>query len=158
MTYHLTLQQEQEVRAEIDAGRLIEAIKRFREFTGAGLKEAKDAVDAMRASPGYTASTGAPATQGVFTSELGTPRLDPSTRDEIKRLALSGNKIQAIKQYREATHASLVDAKRAVEAMIEGRATPAESRLEQQATNQSGGGCLGMIVVSVSMALLAFLV
>lgn len=38
-----------EVRALIGKGELIDAIKLYREIHGVGLKEAKDAVDAMRA-------------------------------------------------------------------------------------------------------------
>lgn len=37
-----------EVRQLADSGQMIEAIKRYRAETGAGLKEAKDAVDAYR--------------------------------------------------------------------------------------------------------------
>lgn len=42
----MTREQIDEVRALIHAGRKIEAIKRVREFTGMGLKESKDLVDA----------------------------------------------------------------------------------------------------------------
>jgi ribosomal protein L7/L12 len=38
---------DQDVLALAQAGRKIEAIKRYREITGAGLKEAKDAVERM---------------------------------------------------------------------------------------------------------------
>lgn len=41
----LTDQQRQQVNAEIFGGRKIEAIKLYREATGDGLKEAKDAVE-----------------------------------------------------------------------------------------------------------------
>ncbi|EGX60855.1 hypothetical protein SZN_05357 [Streptomyces zinciresistens K42] len=36
-----------EVRALLHDGRKVEAVRLYREITGAGLKEAKDAVDAM---------------------------------------------------------------------------------------------------------------
>ena len=36
-----------QIQAAIASGQLIAAIKRYRELTGAGLKEAKDAVEAM---------------------------------------------------------------------------------------------------------------
>lgn len=39
-----------DIRAEIVAGRKIQAIKLYRERTGAGLKEAKDYVEALEAS------------------------------------------------------------------------------------------------------------
>ena len=43
----LTEQQQQAITTEIFGGRKIEAIKLYREATGLGLKEAKDAVDGM---------------------------------------------------------------------------------------------------------------
>jgi ribosomal protein L7/L12 len=43
----LTEQQRQAINAEIFGGRKIEAIKLYREATGEGLKEAKDAVEDM---------------------------------------------------------------------------------------------------------------
>jgi ribosomal protein L7/L12 len=39
----------EEIRALVRAGRMIEAIKLYRERTGTGLKEAKDAVDKIAA-------------------------------------------------------------------------------------------------------------
>ena len=42
-----TKQQQQAINADIFGGRKIEAIKLYREATGVGLKEAKDAVDGM---------------------------------------------------------------------------------------------------------------
>ena len=39
------------IREEVAAGRMIGAIKLYREATGAGLKEAKDAVDLKAADP-----------------------------------------------------------------------------------------------------------
>jgi ribosomal protein L7/L12 len=40
-----------EVRALLRSGRTIEAIKLYRERTGLGLREARDAVEAMRGDP-----------------------------------------------------------------------------------------------------------
>ena len=42
-----TEQQQQAINADIFGGRKIEAIKLYREATGVGLKEAKDAVDGI---------------------------------------------------------------------------------------------------------------
>nr|WP_240939860.1 ribosomal protein L7/L12 [Planosporangium flavigriseum] len=41
-----------EVVRELEAGRKIQAIKAYRDATGAGLKEAKDAVEALARSRG----------------------------------------------------------------------------------------------------------
>jgi hypothetical protein len=41
----LTVEEQQRVMAEVRVGRKIQAIKLYRELTGAGLKEAKDTVD-----------------------------------------------------------------------------------------------------------------
>ncbi len=43
---------DEEIRAILASGRKIEAIRRLREETGMGLKEAKDYVDALQTRPG----------------------------------------------------------------------------------------------------------
>ena len=50
---------ERELTELLQAGKKIEAIKRFRERTGAGLKEAKDAVERFAALHGITMPRGA---------------------------------------------------------------------------------------------------
>lgn len=90
------------VDAALRADRKIEAIKVYRELTGVGLKEAKDAVERRAA---------------------GLPPAPPAPRfaaghdlSEVDRLAAQGNLIQAIALYRKLTGASLKEARYAVEA------------------------------------------
>src|SRR4029078_2113157 len=81
---------EERVRSLMDEGQIIEAIKLYRERTGAGLKESKDAVEAM-----------------------GRGERSPSRRevrdyrDEVASLLEQGQKIEAIKVYRERTGVGL---------------------------------------------------
>lgn len=96
------------VRAALAAGRKIEAIKLYRELTGLGLRESKDAVEAMQ--------SGAPVTAP--------PRVaapSPAGLDEVVRLARTGQLIMAIKLYRELTGMGLKDSKDAVEKLRDGR-------------------------------------
>lgn len=89
-------------------GSKLEAIKRVRELTGLGLKEAKDMVEAWDvggALPALPAATPA------------TPRGDMA---EVRAILFGGNKIAAIKRYREITGAGLKEAKDAVERMEQG--------------------------------------
>jgi ribosomal protein L7/L12 len=86
-----------EVRALLARDNKIEAIKRVRELTGLGLKEAKDFVDALP-SAGPTAF---PAAASPATADL----------SEVYELARHGNKIAAIKRYRELTGVGLKEAK-----------------------------------------------
>ena len=79
----------------------IQAIKLYRERTGVGLKEAKDAVEAL-------------ATQYPPISHRNTV----TGNADYLELARRGETIQAIKLYRERTGAGLKEAKDAVEAMI----------------------------------------
>jgi len=94
-----------ELQRLINAGQKIQAIKYYREATGVGLKEAKDAVE--RIAPGLkiesSASNNLSGGQGL---------VDP---DELQRLILAGQKIQAIKYYRETTGVGLKEAKDAVD-------------------------------------------
>jgi large subunit ribosomal protein L7/L12 len=96
------------VRSLTEAGRKIEAIKLFRERTGAGLKEAEDAVEAIERGQAPPAS----------------PVGDRAFEDEVATLLERGQKIEAIRRYRERTGVGLKEAKDAVEAIRRGQAVP----------------------------------
>lgn len=96
-----------ELQNLISAGKKIEAIKVYREIYGVGLKEAKDAVEAMER--GQTP----PASQPELYRQ---PSLD-----QVRELVNAGNKIMAIKVYREIYNVGLKEAKDAVEAMERGQ-------------------------------------
>jgi len=101
---------EQEAKALLLERRTIEAIKRVRERTGMGLKEAKDYVDALER--GESPASGAQADSTSFESG----DLD----DEVRALLSAGRKIEAIKRVRERTGLGLKEAKDYVE-RFEGR-------------------------------------
>jgi len=90
-----------EVSALLAGGNKIEAIRRVRELTGLGLKEAKDYVESMPAGrtlpPLPAAGLSRPADQGSLA--------------EVHALAAQGQKIEAIKRYRELTGVGLKEAK-----------------------------------------------
>ena len=88
------------IEREIAAGRLISAIKLYREETGAGLKQAKDAVERMRAE-----LSAVPSRPGAV------------NLDRVQQELAAGRIIDAIKLYREATGVGLKEAKDAVERM-----------------------------------------
>lgn len=103
---------EQQIKALTDRGKTIEAIKLYREHTGLGLKESKDAVEdfARGRAPLYLPgkSSGAPGTSAPATQPLqGQERVDALIRD--------GKLIEAIKVHRELTGLGLKEAKDAVE-------------------------------------------
>jgi ribosomal protein L7/L12 len=86
------------VQALLDAGQKIAAIKAFREATGAGLAEAKAAVEALE--------RGGPLPSGAPPND---------SEKDLLSLLQQGQKIKAIKLYRERTGAGLKEAKDAVE-------------------------------------------
>lgn len=87
------------------AGNKINAIKIYRQRTGVGLKEAKEAVERMmkEGPDAADSATNAAPQQGL---------VDP---DELQRLIRTGQKLQAIKYYRETTGMGLKEAKDAVD-------------------------------------------
>lgn len=93
------------IQSEIAAGRMISAIKLYREATGAGLKEAKDAVERIR--------------DGGAMPQLPDPHTHPvhegSLEEQVVALLAQGKKIEAIKLTREWIHIGLKDAKDYVE-------------------------------------------
>ncbi len=86
------------VRSLLDQGRKIEAIKIYREATGAGLKEAKDAVEALEV--------------GRAARDLGAPM---ETR--LLDLLRQGKRIEAIKVHRAVTGSDLRAAKDVIDAL-----------------------------------------
>ncbi|WP_158621438.1 hypothetical protein [Corallococcus aberystwythensis] len=102
----LSPQEGQEYLADLIAsGQTIEAIKLHRQLHGSSLKEAKDAVEAMRDG---RAPMEPPARRAV---------LAPEANDAIERAIRDNQLIQAIKLYREHHGGGLKEAKDAVEAM-----------------------------------------
>jgi ribosomal protein L7/L12 len=95
----ITAAERAELQAILDRGSPIEAIKRVRELTGLGLKEAKDFVDALAAPAPLP---GAPAQGGM---------------EEVHALAAAGNKLGAVKRVRELTGLGLKEAKDLVDAL-----------------------------------------
>ena len=96
-----------EVRLLAQNGNLVEAIRRYRELYRVGLKEAKDAVDALAAGKVVELHR-------VFS---GPPSAEETSHllDDVKELLRSGNKIAAIKHYREVNDVSLTKAKDVVD-------------------------------------------
>jgi ribosomal protein L7/L12 len=116
-----------ELLALLAAGRKIEAIRRYREVTGAGLAAAKETVEALeRGEP-------------LPTKEA----LDSTMEAEIVSLLEGGKKIQAIKLYRTRTGVGLKEAKDAVEAVAAQRGLP------------SRAGCLGTVLLLLAVAVTA---
>jgi outer membrane protein assembly factor BamB/ribosomal protein L7/L12 len=109
----------EEIRQLADNGKIIEAIRRYRELYDVSLKEAKDAVDALQAGNVIEA-------RRVVTGPL-TPEETGRVLEEVQELLRAGNKIGAIRRYREAADVSLTKAKDVVdqvEAALTGRPVP----------------------------------
>ena len=102
-------------------GQSIMAIKRFREVTGLGLRESKEAVEAL------VVGHGLPTTAG------------DSSIDEAKIVALlrESQFIQAIKVYRKATGLGLKEAKEAVEGIA-----------ARQGIRPTQKGCFGVVLLA----------
>lgn len=105
-----------EVKRLVQSGRMIDAVKLYREITGVGLKEAKDAVEQIaRGEPVQINS--------VVTTNVGGTTDQAEKMKQVVRLIKEGNKIEAIKAFREATGVGLKEAKEAVEAIESNRST-----------------------------------
>ena len=117
---------DQRVRALLDQRQKIQAIKLYREETGSGLLDAKNAVEALE--------SGSPL-----------PVQDrPSEGDceaDVLRLLSEGKRIPAIKLYRERMRCGLKEAKEAVETLG-----------EKHGVVGRGGGCLGIVLLVFGVA------
>ena len=100
----ISSQQEQQIRELLAQGQKIAAVKLYRELTGVGLKEAKDAIDAIERGEHFDIPAPAPVGE-----------LDTFLENRIKRLLAERKKIEAVKVYREAHNCGLKEAKDAVD-------------------------------------------
>jgi ribosomal protein L7/L12 len=117
---------EEQLRVLLAEGKKIEAIKVYRERTGAGLAEAKDAVEALEAG-----------------QKLPSQAIDGGFENELVALLEQGQKIEAIRVYREKTGAGLKEAKDAVEALAAKHSLPV-----------GRSGCAGVVLLCLAGALI----
>lgn len=108
MNHDLSPEQRRAIQSAFQRGSKIEAVKLYREATGASLAEAKNAVEAMPVDPVPLAG---------LPSVLPTTGMTPEKMNAIVAAISRGQKIEAIKLYREATGLGLAESKDAVESM-----------------------------------------
>jgi len=155
MNQDLSPEQMRAVIEAIQRGSKIEAIKHYREATSLGLAESKDAIDALVESvpsvsgpPPFPQLTGSP-----------TGGLTPDERNAVIGAIRRGNKIEAIRIYREATGLGLAESKDAVEAMessgaSQGHGSSFEARTplpHWDPLAEKKKGCFGMIAVLIAL-------
>lgn len=101
-----------EIASLLRGGRKIEAIKVYRRVTGASLADAKDALERLEQSIMLSGSVQPNMAQLAGVANMGLPGV---LLTEIAQLIFQGQKIEAIKRYRQHTGAGLADAKSAVD-------------------------------------------
>ena len=117
-----------QIRELLQTGRKDEATRLYRAITRAGIFETKDAIAELERQ--LPSQTQAKADQSGFLLDDDQPPFMAQDNNrvfdelaDIRLLAKQGDKIQAIKLYRERKGVSLEEAKRAVEAMSDGTFT-----------------------------------
>jgi len=127
------------VRETMRAGNKIDAIKLYRDYTGAGLADAKDAVEKIDEGMSLEALIRLTSPAPVVPVNVS---IQPERMAWIHEALFKGNKIEAIKMYRDGTNLGLKESKQAMDKL--------EAELRQQSpdkfTAKAGKGCLGLIV------------
>lgn len=98
---------DEEIRRLVAQGNKIQAIKRVRDLSGLGLKEAKDYVDRL--------PQGSPREDAAAQPAVSMP--DAALEQEIQQLLAHGQKIHAVKRVRELTGLGLKESKDYVDAV-----------------------------------------
>ena len=110
----------QHVRNLAKQGKEIEAIKVYRQYTGASLRDAKDFVEGMGAASPADSYRRLDGKINLILQRLEIPFVpsqDNGLYAEIRSLLWAGQKIEAIKRYRESLNVGLKEAKDAVDAI-----------------------------------------
>ena len=131
-----------DIKTEIAAGNKILAIKLYRDATGVGLAEAKEAVELIAA--GKPPPTGA------------APSVSADAMQEVSALIAAGRKIEAIKVYRKAAAVDLTDAKDAVDA-LEARLNPAAVMTRDAAMARMRRRVVLAVLIAIGVAALMIL-
>lgn len=152
-----------EIARMVRDGRKIEATQLYRELTGAGLKESKEAIEQLAAGRVLTVArrivAQAEAADGEPQTADGGQR--PSTEDflrSLQPLLQTDQKIEAIKRLRERYGLGLQEAKEAVELLQTGRLREAAAGVQlarngKQAATRPGGPILAWYAVGCLFAL-----
>ena len=130
------------VRDTARSGNKIGAIKLYREYTGTGLAEAKEAVEKLEAG------------QPLESLPLGgmPAIIVPERAAWIQEALFKGDKIEAIKLYREGTNLGLKESKEAVEKL---EVDLRQKSPERFTANPSGKSCLVLLVACGGMLAVA---
>jgi ribosomal protein L7/L12 len=118
---------ERQIGFLLEQGQKLEAVKLYKDQTGASLKEAKDAVEVIEHGPSPTSPS---EPEGQMEAEL-------------LRLLRAGKKVEAAKIYKQQRGVQLIEAKQAVEALAAKHGIAAE-----------GGGCAGVLAAIVLLCVL----
>jgi ribosomal protein L7/L12 len=121
------------IRAAISSGRKIEAIKIYREASGAGLAEAKEFVEAFAEDPNAVG-------QAVRT-------LSDDDVEKIQAAIFAGRKIEAIKLRRDATREGLKEAKDFIEALEAELRRTAPASFTAPAAKGCGSAVICVVVI-----------
>lgn len=129
MSQELTNEQIAELRQTLDTRGKLAAVKLCKEWSGCSLRDAKQRVEALDAGGGALAEG--------FGSNL-----DEQVMDEILDAIQQGNKLEAVKLYKENTGISLMESKQFVERLM------SELGIEES----RGAGCAGVLLAIIAMA------
>lgn len=105
----------EEIASLLLSGQKLQAIKVYREVTGASLSDAKVALERLEQAIRYGALSADASSGGGLSNGNAGFGLPEMLLAEIGQLLARGQKIQAIKLYREHTGLNLADAKGAIE-------------------------------------------
>jgi ribosomal protein L7/L12 len=134
----LTEEQISQILEELQAGRKLSAIKMCRQMSGGTLVAAKDYVENL--------ASGKRVSSVEIGSELG-PQMD-----DILDAIEGGNKLAAVKLYRESRGVSLMEAKEFIETLMD------ELEPVPPVTSQSRNGCGGAILMAILSGLVVVLI
>lgn len=139
----------QAIQTATRAGNKIEAIKLYRELFGVGLAEAKNAVEHLETALRNGGATSIPSPGSSAAPGLPVP---PETMTKIRAAVLGGQKMAAIKLYREHHHVGLAEAKAAIDGL------EAELRLQSPAefTAPPNAGATGCVVLLILLGVVGY--
>lgn len=139
----------------IFAGQKIEAIKLYNKSTGAGLKESKDYIDHLEQH--LRAENADSFNAAVMPGSVPVPAMPEEDAKKMTALIFAGQKIEAIKMYRDASRLGLKESKEFIDDLEKQLRVECPENFTHAAKTGCGavvllGGLLALVVGTVAWA------
>lgn len=131
----------EQIRSELLTKGKISAVKLYKDWTRCSLLEAKNAVEAIERD-----------VEPPEPNQAHDGTIDENEMRQIDQAIRQGNKLEAVKLYRQFSGCSLMESKQFVESRISGKGDQPTAPPSTSAINSQRSGCFSTILLAITLS------